>query len=298
MKNFFLVKNLLLVNKIFLGIFLGLTLTFNSLSATVNKSLYIVSDSLLTVDSTKVPYLTFNETATYNQNNPIINLMQGDTLDLWVYNTDNTLHEFVIKGISSVISISANDSVFLQTVFTAKGSYIYHDPSDFPKNTYLGLAGMIVVKNHNHASFYWNIKEHNSDWNNQLFNGNTVNWNNYDPKYFTINSKSNPNINNDTLARVIGQVGDTLYLHITNTGLSIHSMHFHGYHAIIKYSSKNISHHNREKDTFPIYPMETLVLQFVPDKEGEYPIHDHNLVAVMGNNIYPNGMFSTILITP
>ena len=298
MKNFFLVKSLLLVNKIFLGIFLGLTLTFNSLSATVNKSLYIVSDSLLTVDSTKVPYLTFNETATYNQNNPIINLMQGDTLDLWVYNTDNTLHEFVIKGISSVISISANDSVFLQTVFTAKGSYIYHDPSDFPKNTYLGLAGMIVVKNHNHASFYWNIKEHNSDWNTQLSSGNTVNWSQYDPKYFTINSVSNPNINNDPLARVTGQVGDTLYLYITNTGLSIHSMHFHGYHATIQYSSKAANHVGREKDTFPLYPMETLVLQIVPDKEGEFPIHDHNLVAVMGNNIYPNGMFTTILITP
>jgi len=224
--------------------------------------------------------------------------MEGDTLNLWVYNTDNVSHSFVIKGVSAVQSIPANDSIFLQEIFTTIGSYIYYDPFDFPKNTYLGLAGMIVVKNHNHTSFYWNIKEHNSDWNNQLFNGNTVNWNQYDPKYFTINSVSNPNINNDTLARITGQVGDTLYLYITNTGLSIHSMHFHGYHATIKYSSKSASHVNREKDTFPIYPMETIVLQIVPDKEGEFPIHDHNLVAVMGNNIYPNGMFTTILITP
>ena len=87
-------------------------------------------------------------------------------------------------------------------------------------------------------------------------------------------------------------------MYITNTGLSIHSLHFHRYHASIKYSSKNATHVNREKDTFPIYPLETIVLQIVPDKEGEFPIHDHNLVAVMGNNIYPNGMFTTILITP
>ena len=290
-------RNLQLKNR-FLILLVSLFSYNISYSASVNKSLYIISDSLLTVDSTKVPYLTFNYIPTYSQSNPIINLMEDDTLNLWVYNTDNVSHSFVIKGVSAVQIISANDSIFLQEIFTTNGSYIYHDPSDFPKNTYLGLAGMIVVKNHNQTSFYWNIKEHNSDWNNQLFNGNTVNWNQYDPKYFTINSVSNPNINNDTLARITGQVGDTLYLYITNTGLSIHSLHFHGYHAGIKYSSKNATHVNREKDTFPIYPMETIVLQIVPDKEGEFPIHDHNLVAVMGNNIYPNGMFTTILITP
>ena len=291
-------KKLLKMNKLLLSFIFGVLLSFNSFSATINQSLYIISDSLLTVDSTKVPYITFNETPTYNQKNPIINLMQGDTLDLWVFNTDSLVHDFVIKGVSSVISIPANDSSFLQTIFTAKGSYIYHDPSDFPKNTYLGLAGMIVVKNHPFSCFYWNIKEHNSDWNNELFNGNPVNWNQYDPKYFTINSVSNPNINGDTLARITGQVGENLFLYITNTGLSIHSMHFHGYHATIKYSSRNASHLNREKDTFPIYPMETIVLKITPDKEGEYPIHDHNLAAVTGNNMYPNGMFSTILITP
>jgi len=290
-------RNSQLVNKLVLGI----TLTFLSISSTattVNQSLYIIADSLLTVDGAKVPYLTFNDSNTYIQSNPIINLMLGDTLDLWVYNTDNAPHDFQIKGVSNAISILPNDSIFLQEIFTVSGSYIYYDPSNFPKNTYLGLAGMIVVKNHNHASFYWNIKEHNSDWNTQLVAGNTVNWNQYDPKYFTINSVSNPNINADPLARITGQVGDTLYLHITNTGLSIHSMHFHGYHATIKYSSKNGAHVGREKDTFPIYPMETIVLQIVPDKVGEFPIHDHNLVAVMGNNIYPNGMFTTILITP
>ena len=291
-------KKSLKMNKLLLGFTFGVLFAFNSFSTTVNQSLYIVADSLLTVDSTKVPYITFNETLTYNQSNPIINLMQGDTLHLWIYNTDSLMHDFVIKGISSVISIPSNDSAFLQTVFTAKGSYIYHDPSAFPKNTYLGLAGMIVVKNHPFACFYWNIKEHNSDWNNQLFNGSPVNWNQYDPDYFTINSVSNPNINGDTLARITGQVGDTLFLYITNTGLSIHSMHFHGYHATIKYSSRNASHLNREKDTFPIYPMETVILRIIPDKEGEFPIHDHNLVAITGNNIYPNGMFTTILITP
>ena len=50
------------------------------------------------------------------------------------------------------------------------------------------------------------------------------------------------------------------------------------------------------KDTFPVYSMETVVLELVPDKVGEYPVHDHNLVAVSGANLYPNGMFLTLFI--
>jgi hypothetical protein len=50
------------------------------------------------------------------------------------------------------------------------------------------------------------------------------------------------------------------------------------------------------KDTFPIQPLETLLLQLVPHQVGEYPVHDHNLVAVSAGGIYPNGMFLTLLI--
>ena len=124
-----------------------------------------------------------------------------------------------------------------------------------------------------------------------------VPWSVYYPNYFTINARSNPEINQDPLARIKGKVGDTLILYLANTGQSIHSIHFHGYHALVLYSSKNPSHVNRSKDTHPIYPMESLVLMIVPDKPGEYPVHDHNLVAASANNRYPNGMFTTMLIT-
>lgn len=286
------------MNKLIFGIIFGLLFSLNSFSTTVSKSLYIISDSLLTVDNNKAPYITFNETSSFTQNNPVINLMIDDTLKLWIYNTDSTQHSFEIEGVSSTMNIPAYDSIYFQYKFISSGVYVYHDPTNFPKNTYLGLAGMIVVKNQNHANFYWNIKEHNTSWNNLLFNNGTVNWNNYDPKYFTINSNSTPHINSDSLARVTASVGDTIYLHISNTGLSIHSIHLHGYHATITYSSKSSSHIGREKDTFSIYPMETLSLKIVPDKAGEYPIHNHNLIAITANNIYPNGMLTTILITP
>ena len=286
------------MNKRLFGITFSLFLGLNCIAGTVNQSLYIVSNLMQMVNNTQSPYITFNESSVFSQDNPVLNLTTGDTLNLWVYNSDTITHEFVIKEITTPVSILAGDSIFIQQEFSSEGVFIYHDPFDYPKYTYLGLAGLIVVKTHNYACFYWNMKEHNSDWNSQLLSGGTVTWSNYDPKYFTVNALSNPDINLDTLARITGQVGDTLYLYLSNTGQSIHSIHFHGYHPIIEYSSKNPDHIGREKDTFPVYPMESIILRIIPDKPGEYPVHDHNLVAVTANNMYPNGMFSTILITP
>ena len=286
------------MNSFKLSIVLGLIITSNLLATNVEKSLYIISDSIQTVDSNSVPYLSFNDSDTFTKESPIISINSGDTLKLWVYNLDSIIHNFAVLDFSDTFIIPAGDSVYLEQVFMDEGLYIYHDPLNYPKNTYLGLAGMIVVNDLDVQNFYWNIKEHNAQWNFDLVNNFDVDWPNYDPKYFTINGNSNPYINADSLARIVGSVGDTLYLNIVNTGLSIHSIHLHGYHAEIMYSSAHSNHIGRSKDTFPIYPTETLVLKIEPHQPGEYPIHDHNLVAITGNNIYPNGMFSTILITP
>ena len=286
------------MNRFKLSIILGLIIASNLLATNVEKSLYIISDSIQTVDSVSVPYLSFNEEDVYSKESPIISINSGDTLKVWIYNLDSIIHHFAVLDFSDTFIIPAGDSIYLEQVFMDEGLYIYHDPLNYPKNTYLGLAGMIVVNNLDIQNFYWNIKEHNAQWNFELVNNIDVDWDNYAPKYFTINGNSNPHINSDSLARVIGSVGDTLYLNIANTGLSVHSMHLHGYHAEIMYSSMKPSHIGRIKDTFPVYPMETLVLKIVPHQPGEYPIHDHNLAAITGNNIYPNGMFTTILITP
>ena len=69
-----------------------------------------------------------------------------------------------------------------------------------------------------------------------------------------------------------------------------------GYHLEIISSSENESHEGRSKDTFPIKSSQSMILELIPDKTGEYPVHDHNLVAVSGGGIYPNGMFLTMLI--
>ena len=269
-----------------------------SLSATINEHLYILRDSLTFSDGSKVPYITFNAVETFNSSNARIELDVSDQLDLWVVNSDTVVHEFAIKGITSTYSIPAGDSILTSNVFTDAGVFIFYDPLNYPNNAYIGLSGMIAVKDHQHTSFFWNIKEHKDSWNNLVASGGTVSWNNYYPNYFTINGNSAPNINADTDARVIGGVGDTLMIYVTNTGQSIHPLHFHGYHVEVIYSSKFPTHIGRFKDSEGLYSFEGSVFRLVPDQPGEYPVHDHNLVATTGGNVYPLGMFLTMLITP
>jgi FtsP/CotA-like multicopper oxidase with cupredoxin domain len=162
----------------------------------------------------------------------------------------------------------------------------------------MGAGGMIVCRspNANIHRFFWNMKDHQVLFNENLNQGIPVDWTQYYPNYFTINGNSNPYINEDSDARVTGSVGDTIYIYMVNTGQSLHSIHLHGYHGEIIQSSKFPSHVGRSKDTVPVYSMEVVILKIVPDQPGEYPVHDHNLVAVSGGNIYPNGMFLTMLI--
>lgn len=252
---------------------------------------------LTTVDAENFTYYAFDSTSTFNTTNSRLRIAIGDSLYITIYNTDVIDHGFDItetSGYSSVIPAGGNITV--ATRFDSRGVYIFYDNLDYPKYRYLGLGGMIVVDDFAGPEFYWNIKELQGIWNDSLDAGWSVDWLDYVPDYFTINGNSNPDINTDPAARIEGTVGETIRLYIANSGQSIHSLHFHGYHLEIITSSKNPSHVGRSKDTFPVYGMETMILELVPDKPGEYPVHDHNLVAVSGGKIYPNGMFLTMLI--
>lgn len=266
---------------------------------TVNKDLFIISDSLRFGSGEVIPYTTFNDSESFSENNPVISLLEGDSLSIRVINNDSIVHQFKVKGFDQTLStVNPGDTVYVGMRFNNSGCYIYYDPLNYPNNYHIGLSGMISVSRASYKSFYWNIKEHHIGLNTEIIEGQNIDWESYTPNYFTINGNSNPEINQDSTARIIGNVGDTIILFVSNTGKSIHSLHFHGYHGEIISSSKNNAHKGRSKDTFPIYPFETLVIQIVPDKPGEYPIHDHNLVAVSGGNVYPNGMFTSILISP
>lgn len=264
----------------------------------VFQALFINRGSLTTIKGTTFPFLAFNSTTVYNSLNTVINCVKNDTLIITVTNNDSTLHGFKIKNYTGVsYTINPSASITCTIIVSQRSIYAYYDHLSYPRNTYLGLAGMISVKDKvNDKVYYWNLKEHQTNFNQQL--GYNVNWANYYPDYFTINGKSYAQLQLDPTAKIQNQVNDTIYIYVLNSGQSMHSLHFHGFHPNSVFTDCKIIKPNWSKDTWGLFPMDVMVLRMIPDKTGKYSVHDHNLVAVTGGNTHPNGMFTIMQINP
>jgi hypothetical protein len=261
---------------------------------------YVTAGNVTMVDGLPISLRSYSSNNEFVINSPIVVLEQNSTIYLRLINLDNVEHGLEIPGILSFGAVLPDDSTGLEVTLTNAGVFRYFDPSNFPYNSYIGLSGILHVKAVTDQTpyFYWDLSEHQISFHEEIISGNNPDLNTYDPKYFTVNGNSDMAIDMDPLAKIIGTVGNEFKLIIMNNGLSIHSIHFHGYHGTITSSSKSNLHIGWEKDTFPVYPNEYMVISIVPDKPGEYPIHDHNLVAVTGGGMYHAGMISTIVVTP
>jgi hypothetical protein len=261
-----------------------------------NQTIYINSGVHSCFDGAQMAFKAFNSNATFANRNVQLSAGIGDTIFLEVINTDSVQHGFDVKGLTGVRdTVAAYDTINVVVSSASLGTFIYYDHINNEGEAYLGLSGIFAV-GVNANTFYWNLKDHELAVNDSVMTGGTVDWMTYYPDYFTINGTSNPNVNLDTTARVEGAIGDTILIFMANTGRAEHSIHFHGYHLEILYSSDHSNYVGRLKDTFPMKKMTGYVLQLVPDQVGEYPVHDHNLLAVTGGGLYPFGMFLTILI--
>lgn len=264
----------------------------------VKRTFYINKGFFTTVDTVQLPFYAFNGQNIFNPANEVISLTTSDTLVLKVINNDSSKHGFSLQGQASVNDLlNPDDSVVHTLHFNNEGIYIFFDSYQYPRNRYMGLGGMICVNNDSRSrNFYWNMKEHQRSYNQQLNSNGSVSWQDYYPDYFTINGKSYPDLQNDTTAKVVAKVGDTVRIFIANTGQSKHSIHFHGFHSKVIASTDNYIQKTTEKETYPLASMQCVVLEMIPDKTGLYSVHDHNLVAVSGGGKHPNGMFIIMVI--
>jgi hypothetical protein len=262
----------------------------SSVATQRSDTLYINRGQFVTVKKTTFPALAFNRTPQYEQQNARIVLHLQDTLHLVVINHDSVEHLLNLPwngGLSN--SISPNASLASEYVASEPGCLPFHDPSSY---RYMGLAGLIAVLPDDSKSFFWNMREYETSFSNEIAAGRAVDPSKYDPDYFTINGKSYPEIEQDTSAKIRAKVGEKVYVFIANTGQSTHAIHFHGFHCMVVASTNDKLRIGWSKDSFPIKSMTGVLLQFIPDKPGKYSVHDHNLVAVSAGGTHPNGMFT------
>ena len=260
-------------------------MTYWNLSFSQIKTLdiYIHHGQVLMYDSIAIDVTSFNNIDSFQAKHLNLKYSVGDSLLISIYNRDSSSHQLCIPYLNWFSdTIKTGDSLNSSLKLNQSGFFVLKDVI----HNHNVLDGSIQVGYNNNKSFYWNIRSFSSV--NSL--------NPYRPDYFTLNTHSKPDIFYDSSAVPVANVGDTVLIFIANTGLSYHSLHFHGFHSEILFSSKFSNHSGRLKDTFPIYPKQSLILRMVPDKTGIYPVHDHNLLAVTGGGIYPNGMFISMKI--
>ena len=258
-----------------------------------SQTLYINRGSLTTIKKTTFPAVAINPTPIFETRCAVLSVLTGEQLDVTVVNTDSVVHGFSVSGFpSESVTIKSGDSATLHLTFEKEGIYVYYDSVKYPSYVCLGAAGMITVSRSYEHSFFWNIKDYQSSLNQAIALGESFSKQSYDPDFFTINGLSYPDIQSDTTARVWGSVGDTVRIYLANTGQSMHSIHFHGFHPTCLFSTSSAMRVGWSKDTWALRSMDAVLLEFVVDKPGRYSVHDHNLVAVTAAKTHPNGMFT------
>ena len=100
---------------------------------------------------------TFSTNTSFSQNSDLFIWQIGDDIDLRVVNFDSDVHGFKIDGLIDFGSIPVGDSIEQNIVFNNEGIFRYYDPLNSPYNEYLGLAGIIHIKNPTDVTdyFYW-----------------------------------------------------------------------------------------------------------------------------------------------
>lgn len=266
-------------------------------SATIYDTLYI-NKSPYTIGSFTFEACVFNDSANFKLENAIIELNEGDNLQLHVVNNDTLEHTFTIDGIIyNNNTISAGGTKDFTINFNNVGAYRFY--SDVFYGKHLGASSIIMYGYENYPKYYWNMFEQSDTLSHEIASLQTTTIPfTYQPDIFTINLKVYPDLNNDVHAKINQQVGDTIYIAVLNSGKMFHTLHFHGYHVDIISASINSKYNGWSKDSFGILKNEMVLVRLVPDQPGMYPVHEHNLINVTTNGVYPGGMLNLINIQP
>ena len=260
-----------------------------SLSLSAQRDTVYLNSGYESYQSDSLLYLRFNQSEESQPYSALSKLSSGETLDLTIINRDTESHTIGFQD----AEYSLTDTLTISTPL-ADGVHILEVLGD--EGLYLGAKMLVYAGDLSYATYSWQLsdlqKVINDDLKDRVLDSTWT----YQPDVFSINGRMYPNTLNDSLAYVEEQVGDTIRIVVGNTGLMEHALHFHGYHVDILWDSED-QMTNWIKDTFPLKKGQTKLLQLVPHQAGVFPVHDHNLIVVTNNGLYPGGMLTRLNIS-
>ena len=243
-----------------------------------------------------------NDDGTFGIPGPVLSANEGDFITVTLENETHQDHTVAFEGIALGPTVPPGGRGTVTFDAPHAGTYVYHDPTIDPVNRALGMYGALVVTPSANAEEIWAggprvsrqflqiVSELDETWNVLAGQGRAVDPVSYRPNYFFLNGRGFPDSDLDPNAHIRGAVGETILIRWVNAGVVPHSLHTHGYHFKILQESGLPKVGVREKDNVPVYPLRTLDVLITLDQPGQYPIHDHILMANTANGVYPKGI--------
>ncbi len=272
---------------LFLLLILGClnTLFFAQDTLYINRGIYTIAPE-------DIHKISINETQDFTRANAIIDIDLNDPLAIFLINNDTISHSLT-ADFSTQLTIAPGTGQLIEVANLDFGTHLIHHV-DGPGEL-LG-SGIIVRVGISGQKYSWDLWDLSEEMAEQAYFGNLTEIPAvYRPTFFSINGGVDP-MSMMGGAMVMGNVGDSIYISVVNTGNMIHNLHFHGYHVEILQSLEKPESVGWSKDSFPVFIKDAMTLLLVPHQPGEFPVHNHNLVATLFNNGYPLGMATMLMI--
>lgn len=276
-----------------IGLFFVVSSCLVSLTC-AQDTLYINRDttSIATVSFQKA---AFNLDTNFQRINAVLDFPENTLIEFVVANNDTVPHEVLLPDGSLPLLLQPNAAQLVQISSLPYGTYAVQSLT--AQGAFLG-AGAILRVGITGISFTWDLWEQDPSLTYDFGNGTITTLPAvYRPTVFAINGGVDP-MDMMSSAVITGSVGDTITISIVNNGNMIHPIHFHGYHVELMQSTQQASRIGWKKDSFPVFVKEGMTLRLIPHQPGEFPVHNHNLVATLFNNGYPLGMITMLMIMP
>ena len=240
---------------------------------------------------------------------PTLRVTKGDTIRLTFENTHTVphtvhfhgWHNFMADlngnaGIHGDMVVGAGETKVFEWVAEPAGSFIYHCHFETPEHMEMGMSGAFVVedpaetgkpdKEFTFVLDEWAIHEDAAPR-----HGNMPAYN-----YFTMNGRSFP-----LTQPMFVEKGDHVRVHFVDAGFEFHALHIHGY-TPLSWEGVAGPKHAVPTDVRQIAPGQTVVLDFVAEREGVWLLHDHVVPRVTagsdgsGFGAYPRGMLTALVV--
>jgi len=247
---------------------------------------------------------------------PIIRTTEGEDMEVTLDNTDgrrpHTVHFHGVRktwendGVATTtgITVPAGEKHTYEIPANVPGTHLYHCHYQTHRHIDMGMYGIFRVDPEGYEpadrEYFLTVKDWDSRLNRQ-FAGEDVQYSprNRSPDVFTVNGKVAPRtLHPEDGSPLIVSEGDTVRVHIANSGYMSHPIHIHNhrYRRVAKDGGQIPEAAQHQMDVTNIAPAERHTIEFEADADpGIYLLHCHKVSHAMNGQVYPGGMVTGVV---